>query len=64
MSKRAGGIQSMTGYGRASRRTAAGSITVEFRSTNHRYLEVDQRLPNVDRLARAHQDGRDRAGDP
>lgn len=46
MKKRAGGIQSMTGYGRASRRTAAGNITVEFRSTNHRYLEVDQRLPN------------------
>jgi uncharacterized protein (TIGR00255 family) len=41
-----GGIQSMTGYGRASRRTASGNITVEFRSTNHRYLEVDQRLPN------------------
>jgi uncharacterized protein (TIGR00255 family) len=36
----------MTGYGRASRRATAGSITVELRSTNHRYLEVDQRLPN------------------
>lgn len=36
----------MTGYGRATRRTAAGSITVELRSTNHRYLEIDQRLPN------------------
>ena len=46
MTKRTGTIQSMTGYGRASRRAAAGSITVELRSTNHRYLEVDQRLPN------------------
>ena len=46
MKKSPGSIQSMTGYGRASRRTEAGSITVELRSTNHRYLEVDQRLPN------------------
>lgn len=36
----------MTGYGRASRRTPLGSINVEVRSTNHRYLEIDQRLPN------------------
>ncbi len=40
------GIQSMTGYGRASRRTPIGQVTVELRSTNHRYLEVEQRLPN------------------
>jgi len=40
------GIQSMTGYGRATKRTAVGSVTVELRSTNHRYLEIDQRLPN------------------
>ncbi|MDP3703666.1 MAG: YicC/YloC family endoribonuclease, partial [Candidatus Omnitrophota bacterium] len=46
MSQRQGAIQSMTGYGRASRRAAVGSVTVELRSTNHRYLEVDQRLPN------------------
>jgi uncharacterized protein (TIGR00255 family) len=46
MSKREGAIHSMTGYGRASRRAAAGSVTVELRSTNHRYLEIDQRLPN------------------
>ena len=39
-------IQSMTGYGRMTTRTATGSVTVELRSTNHRYLEVDQRLPN------------------
>ena len=36
----------MTGYGRATQRVAGGSITVELRSTNHRYLEIDQRLPN------------------
>ena len=39
------GIHSMTGYGRAMRQTAVGTITVELRSTNHRYLEIDQRLP-------------------
>ena len=38
MSKREGAIHSMTGYGRASRRAAAGSITVELRSTHHRDL--------------------------
>ncbi len=36
----------MTGYGRATKQTAIGTITVEIRSTNHRYLEIDQRLPN------------------
>ncbi len=40
------GIHSMTGYGRATHRTGAGSVTVEIRSTNHRYLEVESRLPN------------------
>ena len=35
----------MTGYGRATKRTSVGSVTVELRSTNHRYLEIDQRLP-------------------
>ena len=45
-SPRSYGIQSMTGYGRATTRTPVGSVTVELRSTNHRYLEVDQRLPN------------------
>ena len=43
---RTSAIQSMTGYGRAAKRTAVGSVTVELRSTNHRYLELDQRLPN------------------
>jgi len=46
MSATANGLQSMTGYGRATKRTVVGTITVELRSTNHRYLEVDQRLPN------------------
>lgn len=41
-----GGIHSMTGYGRAVKRTAAETVTAELRSTNHRYLEIDQRLPN------------------
>ena len=40
------GIQSMTGYGRAAARTTIGTIVVEFRSTNHRYLEVAPHLPN------------------
>ena len=39
-------IQSMTGYGRATKQTETGRITVELRSTNHRYLEIDHRLPN------------------
>ncbi len=43
---RTGAIQSMTGYGRAATRTSVGSVTVELRSTNHRYLEFDPRLPN------------------
>ena len=45
MTKGSSAIQSMTGYGRAARRTAAGSISVELRSTNHRYLDIEQRLP-------------------
>lgn len=46
MSRGAAGIHSMTGYGRATRQLAAGSVTVELRSTNHRYLEIEQRIPN------------------
>ena len=37
---------SMTGYGRSAKQTAVGDVTVELRSTNHRYLELDARLPN------------------
>ncbi|MBI3009694.1 MAG: YicC family protein [Candidatus Omnitrophica bacterium] len=39
-------VHSMTGYGRAAVRTHGGAVTVEMRSTNHRYLEIDLRLPN------------------
>ena len=35
----------MTGYGRATVQTARASVTVELRSTNHRYLEIEPRLP-------------------
>lgn len=37
-------IQSMTGYSRAAKRVANGSVTVELRSTNHRFLEISPRL--------------------
>ena len=40
------GLLSMTGYGRAAKQTAIGDVTVELRSTNHRYLELDARMPN------------------
>ena len=43
---RRGAIQSMTGYGRACRQAAGGQVAVELRSTNHRFLEIDARLPN------------------
>lgn len=39
-------LQSMTGYSRVSRHTPQGTVTVEARSTNHRYLEISQRLPD------------------
>ena len=39
-------VQSMTGYGRAARQASVGNVTVELRSTNHRFLEIDARLPN------------------
>lgn len=35
----------MTGYGRATTRSPLGTITVELRSTNHRFLELEPRLP-------------------
>lgn len=38
-------LQSMTGYSRLTRHTPHGTVTVEARSTNHRYLEITQRLP-------------------
>jgi uncharacterized protein (TIGR00255 family) len=36
---------SMTGYSRHMRHTPTGVIVAEVRTTNHRYLEIDQRLP-------------------
>ncbi len=38
-------IQSMTGFSRVSRHAPFGAVTVELRSINHRYLEINQRLP-------------------
>lgn len=39
-------LQSMTGYSRVVRHASFGAVTVELRSTNHRYLEIGQRLPD------------------
>ncbi len=39
-------IRSMTGYGRASVREEGFSCTVEVKSVNHRYLEVNTKLPD------------------
>jgi uncharacterized protein (TIGR00255 family) len=38
-------IRSMTGYGKAEVTTAAGRLTAEIRSVNHRYGEVTVKLP-------------------
>jgi uncharacterized protein (TIGR00255 family) len=38
-------IRSMTGFGEASGPTAAGTLRVELRTVNHRYLNVNTRLP-------------------
>ena len=38
-------IRSMTGFGRVSGETALGSLTVEMKSVNHRYLDISLRLP-------------------
>jgi uncharacterized protein (TIGR00255 family) len=38
-------IRSMTGYGEAEGITAAGRVRVELRTVNHRYLNVNARLP-------------------
>lgn len=39
-------VQSMTGYSRVTRHVAQGTVTVELRSINHRYLDVGARLPD------------------
>ena len=38
-------VKSMTGYGRAEEKTAGGTITVEVRSVNNRYLDCSVRIP-------------------
>lgn len=40
-------IQSMTGFGRGSFETADGKVTIEIRAVNHRYLDVNIKLPRV-----------------
>jgi uncharacterized protein (TIGR00255 family) len=39
-------IYSMTGYASASRELASGVLNVELRSVNHRYLDIQFRLPD------------------
>jgi uncharacterized protein (TIGR00255 family) len=39
-------VRSMTGYGRAERTTDGGRISVEMRSVNHRFLELNLNLPS------------------
>jgi uncharacterized protein (TIGR00255 family) len=50
-------IRSMTGYGEAETATAAGRVRVELRTVNHRYLNVNARLPTA--LARMEPELRD-----
>jgi len=38
-------LKSMTGYGRAERETALGKVFVETRSVNHRYCDINIKLP-------------------
>ncbi|HEX9779673.1 MAG TPA: YicC/YloC family endoribonuclease [bacterium] len=38
-------VQSMTGYGRGAARAGGRDVHVELRSINHRYLEIDYRMP-------------------
>ena len=37
----------MTGYGRAEEKTAGGTLTVEVRSVNNRYLDCNVRIPRL-----------------
>src|SRR5688500_17043717 len=50
-------IRSMTGFGEASGATAAGTLRVELRTVNHRYLNINSRLPSA--LARFETEFRD-----
>ncbi len=40
-------IRSMTGYGRAQRMVGTRDITVEIKSVNHRYFELNARIPRT-----------------
>ena len=40
-------IRSMTGFGEADGETSAGRLRVELRTVNHRYLNVNTRLPST-----------------
>ncbi|MBA2246079.1 MAG: YicC family protein [Gemmatimonadetes bacterium] len=40
-------IRSMTGFGEAERGTAAGRLRVELRTVNHRFLNINTRLPSA-----------------
>ncbi|NCC86967.1 MAG: YicC family protein [Clostridia bacterium] len=40
-------VKSMTGYGRASAEIDSMMITVEIKSVNHRYFELNSRIPRV-----------------
>src|SRR5690606_38044837 len=44
-------IRSMTAFGNARAESAQGSVTVEFRTVNSRYLDVSFRLPDELRMA-------------
>jgi uncharacterized protein (TIGR00255 family) len=46
-------LRSMTGFARAERATAAGLLSWEIRSVNHRYLEIGLRLPEDLRASEA-----------
>ena len=38
-------IKSMTGYGRGIREDGTRKVTVEIKSVNHRYLDLNMKLP-------------------
>ncbi|HER43975.1 MAG TPA: YicC family protein, partial [Candidatus Eisenbacteria bacterium] len=53
-------MQSMTGYGRGEARVGEGTVRVEVRTVNHRFLEFTTRIPRslygrekeIERIAR------------
>lgn len=51
-------LRSMTAYGRGSSTNASGEIVCEFRSVNHRYLDITVRLPEPLRALEATLRGR------